>query len=141
MGELLRSIPAGWVEGGILTKVFSIASTWSISSPVKLAPTFSSGTRVGDYRMIPSTGLSQGNLRTMSTEPRVRDAHTMTCFAEYQANEREGTTTAHEYARSVVAEVTKRNPRAWFWTGATTSLVWFGDTFLPRWIWVRRLSQ
>ncbi|KAJ5150454.1 short chain dehydrogenase [Penicillium coprophilum] len=47
----------------------------------------------------------------------------------------EETTTPHEYAMSVVAEVTKRNPRIWFWTGATSSLVWFGDTFLPRWIW------
>ncbi|KAL3459591.1 short chain dehydrogenase [Aspergillus heterothallicus] len=45
------------------------------------------------------------------------------------------TTKPHEYARSVVAEVTKPNPRIWFWTGATSSLVWFGDTFLPRWIW------
>ncbi|KAL3473112.1 short chain dehydrogenase [Aspergillus californicus] len=45
------------------------------------------------------------------------------------------TTTPQEYAKSVVAEVTKRNPRIWFWTGATSSLVWFGDAFLPRWIW------
>ncbi|KAL2862201.1 SDR family oxidoreductase [Aspergillus lucknowensis] len=45
------------------------------------------------------------------------------------------TTPPHVYAKSVVAEVTKQTSRIWFWTGATTSLVWFGDTFLPRWIW------
>ncbi|KAL2802552.1 hypothetical protein BJX63DRAFT_425991 [Aspergillus granulosus] len=45
------------------------------------------------------------------------------------------TTRPHDYARAVVAEVTKPNPRIWFWTGATSSLVWFGDMFLPRWIW------
>ncbi|KAL4942699.1 hypothetical protein BDV06DRAFT_211603 [Aspergillus oleicola] len=45
------------------------------------------------------------------------------------------TTPPHQYARAVVAEVTKQNPRIWFWTGATSSLVWFGDTLLPRWIW------
>ncbi|KAL4784743.1 hypothetical protein BJX76DRAFT_347541 [Aspergillus varians] len=49
------------------------------------------------------------------------------------------TTTPREYAKSVVVEVTKKSPRIWFWTGATTGIVWFGDTFLPRWIWVRRL--
>ncbi|KAL5341459.1 short chain dehydrogenase [Aspergillus crustosus] len=48
---------------------------------------------------------------------------------------RKETTPPAEYARAVVAEGTKQRPRSWFWTGATTSLVWFGDTFLPRWIW------
>ncbi|KAL2824215.1 short chain dehydrogenase [Aspergillus cavernicola] len=45
------------------------------------------------------------------------------------------TTTPEQYAKSVVAEVMKRRPRAWFWTGARSSAVWFGDTFLPRTIW------
>ncbi|RFU78520.1 short-chain dehydrogenase reductase sdr [Trichoderma arundinaceum] len=48
------------------------------------------------------------------------------------------TTSPQEYAKSVVNEVTKVNPRAWFWTGARSGFVWFGDTFLPKtfWDWV-----
>ena len=42
-----------------------------------------------------------------------------------------------EYAKSVVTEVTKERPRAWFWTGARSGTVWFGDSFLPRTFWVR----
>ncbi|KAL4746293.1 hypothetical protein BDW72DRAFT_210554 [Aspergillus terricola var. indicus] len=45
------------------------------------------------------------------------------------------TTTPNEYAVSVVGEVTKERPRAWFWTGARSAAVWFGDMFLPRGIW------
>ncbi|KAL2833998.1 hypothetical protein BJY01DRAFT_239331 [Aspergillus pseudoustus] len=42
----------------------------------------------------------------------------------------------HEYASAVVNAITKRRPRAWFWTGARSFTVWFGDTFLPRTVWV-----
>ncbi|KAK0615694.1 short chain dehydrogenase [Bombardia bombarda] len=45
------------------------------------------------------------------------------------------TTTPAEYARNVVGEVTKKSPSAWFWTGATTGIVRFGDTFLPKTFW------
>ncbi|OQE10440.1 hypothetical protein PENVUL_c004G02459 [Penicillium vulpinum] len=34
------------------------------------------------------------------------------------------TTTPAEYAKSVVSEVMKKNPSAWFWTGATTGIDW-----------------
>ncbi|KAK4222720.1 short chain dehydrogenase [Podospora fimiseda] len=47
------------------------------------------------------------------------------------------TTPPEVYARSVVAEIMKKNPSAWFWTGASTSLVRFIDTFLPRTTWDR----
>ena len=45
------------------------------------------------------------------------------------------TTTPEQYAAAVVGEVTRRNPRAWFWTGATTSIVRYGDMFLWRTYW------
>ncbi|KAF8071602.1 NAD-P-binding protein [Lyophyllum atratum] len=36
------------------------------------------------------------------------------------------------YARTVVTEVLKSNPRAWLWTGNMASIAWFMDTFLGR---------
>ncbi|PSN60578.1 short chain dehydrogenase [Corynespora cassiicola Philippines] len=45
------------------------------------------------------------------------------------------TTTPGEYAAAVVKEIGKRRPRAWFWTGATTSIVRWGDMLLPRTFW------
>lgn len=36
------------------------------------------------------------------------------------------------YAKIVVTEVLKAEPRAWLWTGNQTLLVWFMDTFLGR---------
>ncbi|KAI1824886.1 short chain dehydrogenase [Xylaria intraflava] len=45
------------------------------------------------------------------------------------------TTPPHVYARSVVAEVMKKNPSAWFWTGAISSFVRYVDMFLPRTFW------
>lgn len=36
------------------------------------------------------------------------------------------------YAKIVVTEVLKPNPRAWLWTGNQALLVWFMDTFLGR---------
>ncbi|KAJ6553962.1 NAD-P-binding protein [Mycena vulgaris] len=36
------------------------------------------------------------------------------------------------YARIVVAESMKANPRAWVWAGQNASLAWFMDTFLAR---------
>lgn len=47
-----------------------------------------------------------------------------------------GTSSARGYASAVVGEVTKHRPRAWLWTGATTSIVRWGDMFLPRTFWV-----
>lgn len=41
-----------------------------------------------------------------------------------------------EYALAVVGEVLKASPRAQFWYGAQTFLVWFGDTFLWKTCWV-----
>ncbi|KZT12010.1 NAD(P)-binding protein [Laetiporus sulphureus 93-53] len=37
-----------------------------------------------------------------------------------------------QYARKVVQGVISQNPRAWFWAGNPTWLVWFMDTFLGR---------
>jgi hypothetical protein len=45
------------------------------------------------------------------------------------------TTTPAAYAAAVVGEVSKRRPKAWFWTGATTSIVRWGDMLLPRTYW------
>ncbi|KAJ4296343.1 NADPH-dependent 1-acyl dihydroxyacetone phosphate reductase [Kalmusia sp. IMI 367209] len=45
------------------------------------------------------------------------------------------TTTPQQYAAAVVGEVSKRHSQAWFWTGATTSIVRWGDMFLPRTYW------
>ncbi|KAI0449670.1 short chain dehydrogenase [Xylaria acuta] len=48
------------------------------------------------------------------------------------------TTTPGEYAKAVVSEVTKKQPSAWFFTGARSGMVWLGDLCLPRtfWDWV-----
>ncbi|KAI1261844.1 short chain dehydrogenase [Xylariaceae sp. FL1019] len=45
------------------------------------------------------------------------------------------TTTAAEYARSVVAEVRRPSPQAWFWTGARTGEVRFGNALFPVTFW------
>ncbi|OQE17252.1 hypothetical protein PENSTE_c021G06650 [Penicillium steckii] len=50
-------------------------------------------------------------------------------------NRKPATTTAAEYARSVVNEVVKKKPSAWLWTGARAGEVWFGDMFFPRTFW------
>ncbi|KAJ7154560.1 NAD-P-binding protein [Mycena filopes] len=41
-------------------------------------------------------------------------------------------TPTDDYARAVVAEAMRANPRAWVWAGSQSSLCWFIDTFLPR---------
>lgn len=41
-----------------------------------------------------------------------------------------------EYAKGVVNEVMKSSPRAYFWHGAQTFTVWFGETFLWKTCWV-----
>ncbi|RYP10657.1 hypothetical protein DL765_008039 [Monosporascus sp. GIB2] len=45
------------------------------------------------------------------------------------------TTPPEVYARSVVAEVVKSKPSVWFWTGARTVIVRYGDMLLPRTFW------
>ncbi|KAI0108557.1 hypothetical protein GGR51DRAFT_514203 [Nemania sp. FL0031] len=45
------------------------------------------------------------------------------------------TTPPQVYARSVVSEVMKSQPSAWFWTGAISSFVRYCDMFLPRTFW------
>ncbi|KAF2799618.1 short chain dehydrogenase [Melanomma pulvis-pyrius CBS 109.77] len=55
-------------------------------------------------------------------------------FANH-VNRTPSTTTPQEYAAAVVSEAVKRHPRAWFWTGATTFIVRWGDVFLPRTYW------
>ncbi|KAI1104956.1 hypothetical protein F4804DRAFT_305563 [Jackrogersella minutella] len=45
------------------------------------------------------------------------------------------TTPPRVYAASVVAEVTKKHPSAWFWTGETTSIVRWCEFLLPRTFW------
>ncbi|KAI1083645.1 short chain dehydrogenase [Whalleya microplaca] len=45
------------------------------------------------------------------------------------------TTSPQDYARTVVAEVVRSHPRAWFWTGAASSFVRYCDMFLPRTFW------
>ncbi|KAL4993010.1 hypothetical protein BDV10DRAFT_198662 [Aspergillus recurvatus] len=45
------------------------------------------------------------------------------------------TSSPQEYARSVVDEILKPKPGAWFWTGASSAIVRFGDLFLPRTFW------
>lgn len=52
-----------------------------------------------------------------------------------------GTTSPSDYAAAVVKEIGKRQPSAWFWTGATTSIVRWGDTFLPKTFWVSQTSR
>ncbi|KAF9248079.1 hypothetical protein DTO013E5_4959 [Penicillium roqueforti] len=45
------------------------------------------------------------------------------------------TTTPAEYSRSVVIEVMKQHSTAWFWTGASSGIVRFGEQFFPRTLW------
>lgn len=56
-----------------------------------------------------------------------------------------GATNRFEYARAVVHESLKSSPRAWFWFGDSTWLVWMLDTFGWKTIWVKsepkRLSR
>lgn len=42
-----------------------------------------------------------------------------------------------EYARTVVAELAKTNPRGSLWAGSNANLSWLVETFLPRRIMVR----
>jgi len=39
------------------------------------------------------------------------------------------------FARIVVTECLKAEPRAWFWTASHSTMIWFVDTFLPRSAW------
>ncbi|KAI0401621.1 hypothetical protein F4802DRAFT_579778 [Xylaria palmicola] len=57
--------------------------------------------------------------------------------AEFAAhcNRTPKTTPRQVYAASVVAEVTKQHPKAWFWTGETTLVVRLCDALLPRTFW------
>ncbi|KEY67013.1 hypothetical protein S7711_04697 [Stachybotrys chartarum IBT 7711] len=45
------------------------------------------------------------------------------------------TTPPEVYAHSVVAEVMKAAPKPWFWTGARSGIVRYGDMLLPRTFW------
>ncbi|KUI61930.1 NADPH-dependent 1-acyldihydroxyacetone phosphate reductase [Cytospora mali] len=45
------------------------------------------------------------------------------------------TMTPQIYAKAVVQEAMKQKPKAWFWYGPTTSLVWRMETFLPKDAW------
>ncbi|KAK3936137.1 hypothetical protein QBC46DRAFT_357698 [Diplogelasinospora grovesii] len=45
------------------------------------------------------------------------------------------TTRPEVYARSVVAEVRRKKPSAWLWTGASSAFVRYVDMFLPRAFW------
>lgn len=40
-----------------------------------------------------------------------------------------------EFARDIVAEALKPNPRVWIWAGTMSWVVWACDTFLPVWGW------
>jgi hypothetical protein len=51
------------------------------------------------------------------------------------------TTPRRVYAANVVAEVVKKNPAAWFWTGETTLIVRLCDALLPRTFWVSNESR
>ncbi|KAJ7873146.1 NAD-P-binding protein [Mycena olivaceomarginata] len=51
--------------------------------------------------------------------------------ARYNEIEKGSMPTA-EYARTVVAELTKTNPRGSLWAGSNANLSWFVETFLPR---------
>ncbi len=46
-----------------------------------------------------------------------------------------------EYARSVVTEVLRNHPSAWFWTGASSSFVRYCDLLLPRTFWVGKSNS
>ncbi|KAH7038347.1 short chain dehydrogenase [Microdochium trichocladiopsis] len=54
---------------------------------------------------------------------------------ESHINRIPATTPAAEYARSVVAEVIKANPKAWLWTGARAGEVRFWNAFFPVTFW------
>ncbi|KAK0494989.1 hypothetical protein EDD18DRAFT_1354993 [Armillaria luteobubalina] len=43
-----------------------------------------------------------------------------------------GAMSAEDYAKNVVLEALKANPRAWLWEGSKSRFVWMVDTFLPR---------
>ncbi|KAI8635405.1 short chain dehydrogenase [Xylariaceae sp. FL1651] len=45
------------------------------------------------------------------------------------------TTTPKEYAKAVVAEVTRERPNPWFYTGARSGIVWLAELCLPRTFW------
>jgi hypothetical protein len=47
-----------------------------------------------------------------------------------------GATDRFKYAKAVVSESLKPSPRAWFWYGDSTWLVWMLDTFGWKTIWV-----
>jgi hypothetical protein len=47
-----------------------------------------------------------------------------------------GATDRFKYAKAVVSELLKPSPRAWFWYGDSTWLVWMLDTFGWKTIWV-----
>jgi hypothetical protein len=48
-----------------------------------------------------------------------------------------GATDRFKYAKAVVNESLRPSPRAWFWFGDSTWLVWILDTFGWKTIWVR----
>ncbi|KAK0486362.1 NAD-P-binding protein [Armillaria novae-zelandiae] len=43
-----------------------------------------------------------------------------------------GAMSSEDYAKNVVLEALKANPRAWVWEGSKSWFVWMVDTFLPR---------
>jgi 1-acylglycerone phosphate reductase len=45
------------------------------------------------------------------------------------------TSKPQDYAKAVVREATKKQPKRWFWWGAKTTTVWFFNTFIGLWIW------
>ncbi|KAF2014391.1 NAD(P)-binding protein [Aaosphaeria arxii CBS 175.79] len=46
-----------------------------------------------------------------------------------------GSSLPSEYAKAVVKQAMKRNPKRWFWYGSNTTTVWALRTFFGQWVW------
>jgi 1-acylglycerone phosphate reductase len=58
-----------------------------------------------------------------------------------QRHSQEGAMPAAAYAKVVVDEALKKNPKDEIWTGKSSSLVWFIMTFIGRWMLDRRMEK
>ncbi|KAJ7654103.1 NAD-P-binding protein [Mycena polygramma] len=80
------------------------------------------------------TGAVKSNIAKPNTIPdnslykRMEEAYQAKRVNRSQSN----ATPTDDYARIVVAEAMKANPRAWLWAGSQSWVCWFIDTFLPR---------
>ncbi|KAJ7612400.1 NAD-P-binding protein [Mycena polygramma] len=80
------------------------------------------------------TGAVKSNIAKPNTIPNnslykgMEEAYQAKRVNRSQAN----ATPTDDYARIVVAEAMKANPRAWLWAGSQSWVCWFIDTFLPR---------